>query len=315
MKQTENKRKTFPETCVKARAASEKSYDSVKNTENTVEMPQRLPPVLTADTAKKLLNGKTKVSLDLGLTTTSINRTNEGIKLNKKENIDYVSLGKIAEKENAAYFVSRGKVYQVAVSGKHFYKLLPTHGAPTLEIDGIRMHRTKETTPDMDTGRKLDSLRLRGGAVLDTCTGLGYTAIEAARRGASHVVTVELEMSVLLIARMNPWSRGLWTLRGVHKLLGDSFHVTDGLPERFFDYVVHDPPRHSHAGHLYGGEFYRKLWRLMKPGGRLFHYTGEPGSRYRGVDLGRGVASRLREAGFVGLSYHDDVMGFTAVKP
>jgi len=271
--------------------------------------------MLTADTAKNLLNGKTEVSLDLGLTTARVNRTKNGVELNPRENIDYVSLEKIAEKENAVYFVSGGEVYQVAISGKHFYKLVPTAGAPTLEIDGIRMHRTKETTPDMDTGRKLDRLGLRGGAVLDTCTGLGYTAVEAARRGASHVVTVELEPSVLLIARMNPWALGLWTGLGVYKLIGDSFHVVDGLPERFFDYVVHDPPRHSHAGHLYGGEFYRKLWRLMRPGGRLFHYTGEPGSRYRGVNLGRGVASRLRETGFVGVSYHEDVMGFTAVKP
>ena len=278
-------------------------------------MPQRLPPVLTSDTAKKLLDGKTEVSLDLGLTTTKIKRTKNGITLTLGENIDQESLGKIAEKENAVYFVSGGKVYQAAVAGKHFYKLVPTAGAPTLEIDGIRMHRTKETTPDMDTARKLDRLRLRSGKVLDTCTGLGYTAIEAVRRGAAQVVTVELEPQVLLIARMNPWSRGLWTGRGVHKLLGDSFHVVNGLPEGFFDYVVHDPPRHSHAGHLYGGEFYRKLWGLMRPGGRLFHYTGKPGSRYRGVDLGRGVASRLRETGFVGVSYHKDVMGFTAVKP
>jgi predicted methyltransferase len=278
-------------------------------------MPQRLPPVLTADTAKKLLNGKMEVSLDLGLTTTRTNRTKDEIRLTSRENIDYVSLGKMAEKEDVAYFVSGGEVYQVAISGKHFYKLVPTGGAPTLEIDGIRMHRTKETTPDVDTGRKLDSLGLRGGAVLDTCTGLGYTAIEAVRRGASQVVTVEIEPSVLLIAMMNPWSRGLWTRRGIHKLLGDSFQVVDGLPEGFFDYVVHDPPRHGHAGHLYGGEFHRKLWRVMKPGGRLFHYTGEPGSRYRGVDLGRGVAARLRETGFVRVSYHDDVMGFTAVKP
>jgi len=271
--------------------------------------------MLTADTAKKLLNGKTEVSLDLGLSTSRVKRTNKGVILTSGENVDYESLGKMAGKENAAFFVSGGKVYQTAVSGKHFYKLVPTTGAPTLEIDGIRMHRTKEATPDKDTARKLDKLRVKDGNVLDTCTGLGYTAIEAMRRGAAKVVTVELEPSVLLIARMNPWSRELWTGRGVHMLQGDSFQVVNGLPERFFDYVVHDPPRHSHAGHLYGGEFYQRLWRLMRPGGRLFHYTGEPGSRYRGVDMGRGVASRLRETGFVGVSYHEDVMGFTAVKP
>jgi len=278
-------------------------------------MPQILPPILTAHTAKKLLEGKNEVSLDMGLTTTVIKRTNEGISFHKGECIDYGSLEKIAEKEDAAYFVSGDDVYQVATSGKHFYKLVPTPGAPTLEIDGIRMHRTKETTPDEDTKRKLDKLRVNGGTVLDTCTGLGYTAIESIRRAALQVVTVELEPSVLLIARMNPWSRGLWEEPGVHMLLGDIFQVVKGLPDCCFGYVVHDPPRHSHAGHLYSGEFYGELWRLMRPGGRLYHYTGEPGSRYRRVDISRGVASRLRETGFVGVSYHDDVMGVTALKP
>jgi hypothetical protein len=278
-------------------------------------MPLRLPPILTAHTAKKLLDGKNEVSLDLGLTTTEIKRTNEGISLPQGECVDYGSLEKITEKEDAAFFVSCKEVYQVATSGKHFYKLVPTPGAPTLEIDGIRMHRTKETTPDEDTRRKLDKLQVRGGTVLDTCTGLGYTAIESTRRGATQVVTVELEPSVLLIAKMNPWSRGLWKEQGIHVLLGDSFHVVKGLPDSCFDYVVHDPPRHSHAGNLYSGEFYRSLWRLTRPGGLLFHYTGEPGSRYRRVNIRRGVASRLRENGFEGVSYHEDVMGFTALKP
>jgi len=35
--------------------------------------------MLTADTAKNLLNGKTEVSLDLGLTTAKVNRTKNGV--------------------------------------------------------------------------------------------------------------------------------------------------------------------------------------------------------------------------------------------
>ncbi len=63
--------------------------------------------MLTADTAKNLLNGKTEVSLDLGLTTARVNRTKNGVELNPRENIDYVSLEKIAEKEKLEDEVNR----------------------------------------------------------------------------------------------------------------------------------------------------------------------------------------------------------------
>ena len=277
-------------------------------------MPHKVPPIITPDTAKTLLEGKTRVSLDLGLTETMVNQTKTGWPLPGGETVDGEMLRKISEKENSAYFVESGDVFQVAVAGKHFYKLVPTGRAPTLEIDGVRMHRTSGTTPDQDTGTKLDVLGLDRGRVLDTCTGLGYTAIESARRGAELVVTVELEPQVVRIALMNPWSAPLFTGEDIHKVIGDTYTVASVLPESFFDYVIHDPPRHDHAGHLYGLDYYRRLHRLMAPGGRMFHYTGEPRSRYRGVNLQRGVSRRLREAGFTSTRYYPEVMGVTCVR-
>ena len=138
-------------------------------------MARRLPPILTADTAIQLLEGKTRVSTDLGLTETTVKHTKKGVLFLSGEIVDHDSLSRIVEKDNAAFFVSETGVFQVAVIEKHFYKLVPTAGAPTLEIDGIRMHRTKDTTPDRDTRTKLDVLGLEGGTVLDTCMGLGFT--------------------------------------------------------------------------------------------------------------------------------------------
>ena len=273
-----------------------------------------VPPIITPDTAKTLLEGKTRVSLDLGLTETTVNPTKTGWSLPGGETVGREDMKKISEKENSAYFVDSGGVFQVAVAGKHFYKLVPTGRAPTLEIDGVRMHRTSGTSPDQDTGTKLDVLELDGGRALDTCMGLGYTAIESARRGAELVVTVELEPQVVRIALMNPWSAPLFTDEAIHKVIGDTYTVASILPESFFDYVIHDPPRHDHAGHLYGLDYYRRLHRLMAPGGRMFHYTGEPRSRYRGVNLQRGVSRRLREAGFSATRYHPEVMGVTCVR-
>lgn len=277
-------------------------------------MPKTLPPILTSKEAKNILNGKTRVTLDMGLSKTDIIPTKNGYDLGKGETIDSVSLEKIAENERSVYFVDQKTVFMAATSGKHFYKLAPTDGAPTLEIDGIRMHRTKGTTPDRDTRDKLKLLGLSSGVVFDTCMGLGYTAIEAVRRGADRVVTVEYDTNVLLISFINPWSSQLFSSSSIHKLIGDSFSIVDAFPSQLFDYIIHDPPRHSSAGHLYGQEFYHKLAGVIRPGGRMFHYTGEPGSRYRKVNINTGIKKRLGIAGFRDLEYHQLVMGFTCTR-
>jgi hypothetical protein len=266
--------------------------------------------MLTAKEAKLILGGKTRVSLDLGVSKTEIIQTKDGYELGKGEIIDSISLEKIAKNERSVYFVDQKTVFMAATSGKHFYKLTPTDGAPTLEIDGIRMHRTKGTTPDRDTRDKLKLLGLSSGTVLDTCMGLGYTAIEAKRRGAEQVITIEYDPNVLLISLINPWSHQLFTSDTIHKIIGDSFHVVDALPSHSFDYIIHDPPRHSSAGHLYGQEFYHKLAGAIKPGGRMFHYTGKPGSRYRKVNIHTGIKKRLGIAGFKDIEYHPVVLGF-----
>ena len=69
------------------------------------------------------------------------------------------------------------------------------------------------------------------------------------------------------------------------------------------------------ACHLYSGEFYARLFRVLREGGKVFHYTGEPGSRYRRVDLRRGVMRRLRQAGFTDAAYVREVFGVVCEKP
>jgi predicted methyltransferase len=282
-----------------------------KNLEKVHNMRLNIPPIITSETAKSLLDEKTRVSLDLGLSETRVKQTKQEIMLTDVESIDRESLVKISQDPRSVYFVRENNVFMAAIGGKHFYKLAKTEGAPTLEIDGIRMHRTKDTTPDRDTEKKLEMLGIRGGCVLDTCMGLGYTAIQAQKCGAECVVSVEFEPNVIRIAQLNPWSRGLFTEESIHLVLGDSFFVVDGFPMDYFDYVVHDPPRHSSAGHLYGQVFYDKLAWVLKPGGRLFHYTGEPRSRYRKVNIHRGIVERLGQSGFRDIVYHSKVMGFT----
>jgi predicted methyltransferase len=274
-----------------------------------------IPPLITASTARELLEGQSRVSLDLGLTEGEVVQEGGRVILPGGRAVAHEDLELIGGREGGVFFPSGDELFQVAISDGHFYKLLATGGAPTLEIDGIRMHRTSGTTPEADARDKIEALGVRRGSVLDTCTGLGYTAIACLRRGAGLVVSVELRPQVLRIAEMNPWSSDVFVDERVHLTLGDAYGLVGCLPEGFFDYLVHDPPRLARAGELYGGEFYSRLFRVVREGGGIYHYTGEPGSRYRGVDVRRGVMRRLRGAGFRGLVYHSDVLGVTCERP
>ena len=272
-------------------------------------------PLLTAEVARRILGGDRVVSLDLGLSESSVELLDEAALLPGGLRVSISDLRRIAEREEAIFIVDDDGIYMAAYADGHFYKLVPTDGAPTLEIDGIRMHRTRDITPERDAAMKLEALGLRGGWVLDICTGLGYTALEALRRDAELVVSIEVNPIVLKMANINPWSRGLFQDRRISIILGDAYEVVPSLPEARFDYIIHDPPRFALAGHLYSAEFYHSLLRALKPGGRLFHYTGEPGSRYRRIDLRKGVMRRLREAGFTDIRYHREVMGVTCRRP
>ncbi|MCX7055401.1 MAG: SAM-dependent methyltransferase, partial [Proteobacteria bacterium] len=71
-----------------------------------------------------------------------------------------------------------------------------------------------------------------------------------------------------------------------------------GLADVSFDAILHDPPRFGLAGELYSQDFYDELARVLRPGGRLFHYTGTPNRLTSGRDVPHEVERRLRLAGF-----------------
>ena len=60
---------------------------------------------------------------------------------------------------------------------------------------------------------------------------------------------------------------------------------------------MHDPPTSSLGGALFSREFYKELLRVLKPGGILYHYIGDPDSKSGGRDTAA-VGKRLKEAGF-----------------
>lgn len=189
--------------------------------------------------------------------------------------------------------------------------LCPTASAPTVLVSGIPMHRIKNTDPKADTLAKIQTLGKIRGRVLDTATGLGYTAIEGARL-AKEVVTVEVDPAALEIARLNPWSHDLFSKSNISQIIGNVFEVVKGLPSGSFEGVIHDPPTVSLGGDLYGVDFYGELRRILRRGGRLFHYVGDPDGGI-GRKMLPGVMRRLSEAGFTRQKREPAAFGLSAV--
>ena len=179
-----------------------------------------------------------------------------------------------------------------------FYRLVRTKTWPYLEISGIRMHRADTVDPKTDAILKIRSLGKIYGTVLDCCTGLGYTAILAARnKRVDKVITIEKDENVISIAKRNPYSRELFENEKIELIIGDVFYETQKFENEYFNFIIHDPPRISIAPELYSLEFYKQLFRVLKRNGKILHYVGRPGIR-QGKRYLKGIIKRIRLAGF-----------------
>jgi hypothetical protein len=240
------------------------------------------------------------LSLDLGLSVAPVTLTPAGVLLPDETLLSWPAVHDINESTNNCFAIepdgAARKLVRFSESSNRSVSLYPTVSAPTMLLGGIPMHRIKDTDPLRDTREKIKAARPVTGRVLDTHTGLGYTAMEAART-ADQVLTIEIDPTVLEIAAENPWSRDLFANPKITRRLGDCFDVVDELPDGAFDRVIHDPPAFSLAGHVYSRDFYEELQRVLKRRGRLFHYIGNPDSP-SGKSVTQGVVRRLKEAGF-----------------
>ena len=181
-------------------------------------------------------------------------------------------------------------------------KLVPTEwGAPTFEIDGIKMLPTAKASPIEDARRKVALVQPQGKTVLDTCGGLGYFAACCLEAGAARIQSFEKNADVLWLRTLNPWSpvpeapEFGGRLQLTH---GDVTQAIAQIPDASVDALLHDPPRFGIAGELYSQVFYDQLARVLRRGGRLFHYTGSPNTLTSGRNVPREVATRLEKSGF-----------------
>jgi uncharacterized protein len=281
----------------------------------------RSPIVLSCFTVAPVLAARREgavaaaISLDVGITTTSVTLDASGVQLPDGQLLPWSTVEEIADSETACYLIEQGRAEKIQFYSdtlKRFYALYPTRRAPTMMLSGIPMHRIKTVDPWRDTELKMKAMGGVNGSVLDICTGLGYTAI-AASRTAVHVTTVELDPTVLEVCRRNPWSRALFDNPKIEQVIGNGADVVETMADDSFSRIFHDPPTFKLAGELYSGEFYGHLLRILNRGGRLFHYIGDLEST-TGRVVAKGAVRRLQDVGFQRITRRPEAFGIVANK-
>ncbi|WP_426703227.1 class I SAM-dependent methyltransferase [Rhodanobacter sp. Col0626] len=205
-------------------------------------------------------------------------------------------------KDRTIYYRDGDEFAPVSRYADSLIKLVPTEwGAPTFEIDGIKMLPTAKESPFEDARRKVALVEPQGKVLLDTCGGLGYFAACCLEAGVARIHSFEKNADVLWLRTLNPWSpdpdapESSCRLQLTH---ADVSEAITQIADASIDALLHDPPRFGIAGELYSQAFYDQLARVLRRGGRLFHYTGNPNKLTSGRDVPREVAKRLEKAGF-----------------
>jgi uncharacterized protein len=255
------------------------------------------------------------LSADLNRTAVEVELGEHGIVFPGGEVLRWTDAERIAGAQTRCFTLEAGRIREIQTFSdvtNWARSLMPTDRAPTMLVSGTPMHRINQIDPYEDTRRKIKSIAPIRGVVLDTATGLGYTAIEASRT-AERVVTVEVDPAALEIARYNPWSQELFNNPVIEQVVDDVFDVVDTFDDACFSCIIHDPPMFKMAGHLYSGDFYHALYRVLRDRGRLFHYIGDLKSK-SGQGVARGVGRRLQEAGFSRVQRRPNAFGLVAVK-
>ena len=270
-------------------------------------------------------------SIDLNFSKIRLLLTEEGINTNE-ENPKLIStwdeLKLICSKKSGCYSLyddgsQPWKISSISKKTSIPASLMPpieASGAPTMVLGGFTMHRISgdSINPTIDTKAKINSITINNGyKVLDTCLGLGYTAIEAAKKVGmtGQVTSIEYDDVSIEMCSFNPYSQQLFdnTLL-INILEGDACEIVKTFPDNSYNAIIHDPPARALCRtDLYGKQFYSQLYRILKKNGQLFHYIGNPLSKESGK-LYSGITDRLRVVGFEDIIKVTDAFGLKAIK-
>ena len=285
-----------------------------------------MQPLITLKEAEKILRakeGEVKVSLDLGKSLTTVTKTVTHLRIplgpvegKPGEGQAEVLLSALKKvKEKTCYLIEDGALKPVAFfsdESQFYYKLVPTKDWPTITFSSTPMH-TLESPKKRTEGfmREVSTALAAQGRALDTCFGLGYTAIALSRKAVVDVF--EKDPYPLHIAGINPWSVEAFQNERIKIHETD---ITDGIKQfksGTFECIIHDPPTPAYARDLYEAPFHRELYRVLKKGGVLFHYVANP-KKTKGDLFYPKIVKSLEKAGFVKVEYHVETSGIRAVK-
>ncbi|MFP4056111.1 MAG: hypothetical protein ACLF0G_04510 [Candidatus Brocadiia bacterium] len=253
------------------------------------------------------------MSLDLNRSRSVVRIEGRKVVFPDEAELSVDDLRSLSRRGKRVFVVRGGELVPVERQGTYHYRLLATDTAPTLEMSGVKMHRTEGCCPYTQAELIVRSVVTTGDRFLDTCGGLGYTAIWAARLGAERVVSVEYDLDVLELARLNPWSEEYFFDSRIDVIPEDVTDYLASQPSGSFDSAVHDPPHFSRAAPLYDKHFYFELSRVLGASGKMYHYVGVPFSRRGQKDFHRSIAQHLSSAGF-DAEYDRELMGFVCRK-
>ena len=205
-------------------------------------------------------------------------------------------------KDRTIYYWDGEEFAPVSRFSGSLIKLVPTEwGAPTFEIDGIKMLPTSKESPFDDARRKVALIEPRGKLVLDTCGGLGYFAACCLEAGVAAIQSFEKNADVLWLRTLNPWSPDPEAAASGGRLqLDPRRRVAGDHPDcrRLGGCLAARPAALRHRRRTVFAGLLRPAGARAARGGRLFHYTGSPNKLTSGRDVPREVATRLEKAGF-----------------
>ncbi len=213
---------------------------------------------------------------------------------------------------------------EIKFFNNHYYKLTKSNGWPTLQIDGIQMHRTVRFNPETDAEKKVESLCVYpNDLVLDICTGLGYTSIFLSKKNC-RVCTIEKDENVLSIAKQNFYSKLLFENSyqtfppppGKIKIfIANAVELVKTFDNNIFDAILLDPPRYNVAEELYSKSFYEQLYRILKLNHNILHYVGNPHTRHNKYkNIIPNIIKKLKETGFKNIVPIEDIECFLLTK-
>ena len=271
--------------------------------------------IITKKEAEKILSikeGSINISLDLGVSFGNVSAKEGFVHINEQK-IPLSAFNKL--KEETCYVIEDNTLKQLALFSDEtnfYYKLIPTKDWPTITLSSTPMHRHTLISPKQDSLLKIREISPVKGRVLDTCCGLGYTAILSSEK-ADEVYSFEIDKNVLFIAKLNPYSQKLFSNEKIKLCEEDISSQIVKFEDNFFDRIIHDPPTFKYAPELYSSRFYTELYRVLKKGGILYHYCPCP-HKTKGKKFYPRVIRLLREAGFERAEYHEVSSGIRALK-